>query len=250
MVYDLTFFLIAIPAMIFSGISKAGFGSGASFAGAALLALVLDPALALGITLPLFMLVDVVSLPPFWNRWAWPEVRLIIWGSVPGVALGVWLYQAADADVFRIMMGAISLLFVAWQALTSLGLLRAKPENVGSIIGVISGVAAGFTSFVSHAGGPAVAVYLLAKGMDKTRYQASTVLVFWVINIFKFIPYTILGIFTIETITATATLAPFIVIGALIGIKAHFLVPERAFFILTYVLLIATGCKLLWDGLV
>ena len=51
--------------MVFRGISKAGFGSGASFAGAALLFLLIDPAVALGITLPLFMLTDVVALPFF-----------------------------------------------------------------------------------------------------------------------------------------------------------------------------------------
>jgi uncharacterized membrane protein YfcA len=34
-----------------------------------------------------------------------------------------------------------------------------------------------------------------------------------------------------------------------LGVKAHHLVPERAFFQLTYVLLIITGSKLIWDGL-
>ena len=53
--------------MVFRGISKAGFGSGASFAGAALLSLLIDPAVALGITLPLLMLTDVVALPLFFG---------------------------------------------------------------------------------------------------------------------------------------------------------------------------------------
>ena len=44
-------------------------------------------------------------------------------------------------------------------------------------------------------------------------------------------------------------LAPFAVLGAWIGVKMHFMVPERAFFALTYVLLILTGSKLIWDGL-
>ncbi|MBT6341860.1 MAG: sulfite exporter TauE/SafE family protein, partial [Tateyamaria sp.] len=33
------------------------------------------------------------------------------------------------------------------------------------------------------------------------------------------------------------------------GVKAHHLMPERAFFLLTYVLLLGTGAKLIWDGL-
>lgn len=44
-------------------------------------------------------------------------------------------------------------------------------------------------------------------------------------------------------------LAPFALIGAWIGVRAHRLVPERAFFALTYVLLVATGLRLIWVAL-
>lgn len=56
------FFAIAVPAVLFAGISKAGFGSGASFASASILAIFLPPGMALGIMLPLLMLIDVASL--------------------------------------------------------------------------------------------------------------------------------------------------------------------------------------------
>ena len=111
MEYDFSFFIIAAAAMVFSGISKAGFGSGASFAGASLLSIFIDPAVALGITLPLFMLADVVALPPFWNKWSWPTAKPIVLGSLPGVVLGVFLYSSADADLLRILLGLISLAF-------------------------------------------------------------------------------------------------------------------------------------------
>ena len=44
LVLDPTFFAIAGPAVMFAGISKGGFGSGAAFAAASLLALVVEPA--------------------------------------------------------------------------------------------------------------------------------------------------------------------------------------------------------------
>ena len=56
------FFAVGIPAIIFGGMSKAGFGSGAAFVGGAILALVVPPGAALGIVLPLFMLVDAATL--------------------------------------------------------------------------------------------------------------------------------------------------------------------------------------------
>jgi uncharacterized membrane protein YfcA len=44
-------------------------------------------------------------------------------------------------------------------------------------------------------------------------------------------------------------LAPFALLGAWIGVRAHRIMPERAFFAVTYVLLTITGIKLIWDGL-
>ena len=79
---DLFFFLVAGPAVLFAGISKAGFGSGAAFASASILALVVEPGLALGVMLPLLMLIDVSSLKPYWRKWSTPDVRLLIIGGL------------------------------------------------------------------------------------------------------------------------------------------------------------------------
>ena len=65
LILDLWFFAIAGPAVLCAGISKGGFGSGAAFASASVLALVVDPGLALGVMLPLLMLIDVASLKPY-----------------------------------------------------------------------------------------------------------------------------------------------------------------------------------------
>lgn len=242
-------FLLAALAVIFAGVSKGGFGSGAAFASAAILALVMPPGQALGIMLPLLMLIDLVTLPPYWRRWDPAAARLLILGGLPGVALGAAFWRVADDDLVRLLIGAISLAFVAWRLMESRGILRPAARRPGRGWGLLAGLTAGFTSFVSHAGGPAAAVYLLAGRPDKTTYQATTVLIFWALNVAKAVPYGFLGIFTAETLIANAALAPFAVLGAWLGVKAHFLVPERAFFGLTYVLLTLTGAKLVWDAL-
>lgn len=83
-----SFFAIAGPATIFAGFSKGGFGSGASFAAAAILALVIEPELALGVMLPLMMLIDFASLAPYWKKWL-PRVSvLLVLGGLPGVVIG------------------------------------------------------------------------------------------------------------------------------------------------------------------
>ncbi|MCW8843210.1 MAG: sulfite exporter TauE/SafE family protein [Rhodobacteraceae bacterium] len=243
--FDLGFFAIAAPAVVFAGISKGGFGSGAAFASAAILALVLSPAEALGLMLPLLMLIDVATLRPYWGKWNWPEARVLIAGGIPGVALGVALMAVANDDVLRFLIGVVAVGFVIWRLWPSAARYKAMPVWVGAL----AGVAAGFTSFISHAGGPPVAVYLLSRGVGKTAYQATTVLIFWIINIAKALPYAVLGVFTVETLWLDLWLAPFALLGAWLGVRAHDMVSERVFFGLTYVLLSLTGARLIWEAL-
>lgn len=249
LILDFWFFAIAGPAVLFAGISKGGFGSGAAFASSSVLALTVDPGLALGVMLPLLMLIDLASLKPYWGRWHLREALLVIAGALPGVALGAALYRIASPDLLRLLIGLVSVGFVVWQISLKRGWLTIGARKMPDGAGLIAGVAVGFTSFVSHAGGPPAAVFLLSRNLGKTGYQATSVLVFWAVNIAKFIPYAFLGMFTLETAQANLVLAPFALVGAWLGVRAHRIVPEHAFFALTYVLLMVTGIKLIWDGL-
>ena len=74
--------------------------------------------------LPMLMLIDLATLRPYWMGWSWPDARLLILGAVPGVALGAALYQIASADVFRVLIGVISVGFVMWQLAQKSGMLR------------------------------------------------------------------------------------------------------------------------------
>jgi len=71
--FEIGFFSIAALAVVFAGISKGGFGSGAAFAAAAILATIIEPGQAIGIMLPLLMLMDVTSLKPYWKKMAEPR---------------------------------------------------------------------------------------------------------------------------------------------------------------------------------
>lgn len=246
---DLAFFALAIPAVIFAGMSKGGFGSGAAFAASPILAMVLPPQVAVGVMLPLLMLADVTALGPYWKQWHWPSAWRIMLGAVPGVMLGALIFHAADPDVFKLLIGMVAVGFVAWQMALKYRLMRFRARPFPTYGGYIAGIVAGFTSFISHAGGPPVAVYMLSQNISKTAYQATTVLVFWVINLLKFIPYIYLGFFSVETWKADLYLAPFMVVGVLLGVKAHRVMPERWFFGLAYALLLMTGTKLIWDAL-
>lgn len=247
--FDLTFFALAVPAVVLAGISKGGFGSGAAFVATPILALVLPPQMAVGIMLPLLMLIDVATLKAYWRQWSLLDAQRLILGSLPGVALGAAFWSVANPDLLKVLIGAIALGFVAFQLGRARGLIPTPRRPAGRIAGLIAGALAGFTSFVSHAGGPPAAIYLLSRGLTKTEYQATTVLVFWIINIAKAVPYAALGMFTGPSLLAGLYLAPAAIFGAWLGVRAHRAIPERAYFAITYILLTLTGTKLIFDAL-
>lgn len=250
MAFDLVFFLVAAPAVAFAGISKGGFGSGAAFAATPLLALVVEPDLALGFMLPLLLVIDAATLKPYWRAWSGREARLLVLGALPGMALGAAFLGAANPDILRLLLGVISLAFVVWHAGKLGGWIPQPRHPLSATTGLMSGAAAGFTSFVSHAGGPVVAIYLLAKGLSKTAYQATTVIVFAAINLLKLAAYAGMGLVSAETLWAGLPLVPAALLGAWIGVKAHRAIPERLFFGIVLVLLTLTGLKLLWDAVI
>lgn len=246
---NLWFFVFAVPAVIFAGISKGGFGSGAAFAATPILAMVLEPSQAIVMMLPLLMVMDATNLRPYWKKWDWPNSKVLLMGAIPGSFAGALIFQVANPDMFRLLIGSVALGFVAFQGARKFGLLNIRPKPLNPVTGVFWGFVGGITSFISHAGGPPVAVHLLSQKITKTEYQATSVIVFWLTNWMKFILYFAMGIFTLETAKLDLVLVPFAIIGTYLGVYAHRLVPERAFFALTYILLIVTGTKLVFDAL-
>ncbi|MBP7001217.1 sulfite exporter TauE/SafE family protein [Amaricoccus sp.] len=243
------FFAAAVPAVLLAGISKGGLETAGGIAAAPLLALVIEPRLAVGLMLPLLMLMDLASLRAYWRKWSWADARMLMAGAIAGVVVGWMVFGAVSSDAVRLIIGCIAVGFVAWSVGRRLGLIplgRPQPPPAGLFWGSL----AGFTSFVGHAGGPPAAVYLLGRNLGKTPFQATNVVTFWWINLIKFPPYVALGMFTADTGKAVLALAPVGVAGVLIGAWAHKRVSDAWFFGLTYVVLAATGLKLIHDAVV
>jgi len=249
MTLDFAFFAAAIPAVLISAASKGGFGGGAGFASAPLLALAMPPAQAVGLLLPLLMLMDLISLPPYWGKWEWRHSLLLMAGGVPGTLIGWWVFGRISADGVRLFIGLTALAFVLFQIARSRGWLKPPDDDPGAVKGLLWGTVTGFTSFISHAGGPPASMYLLGLKLDKTTFQASSVLVFWWINLIKVPAYIEVGMLNRSLISPILVMAPVAVAGVFLGVWAHHRVSDRFFFGLTYLLLAVTGTKLVWDAL-
>jgi len=248
---ELTPFFIAMAtiAVIFAGISKGGFGSGAAFAATPFLALVIDPSLAVGFLLPLLMVMDLASLRAFWGKWSWRDAKALMIGGTFGVLTGGAFFSIMDENLLRILIGLIAVGFVFFQLARSQGIINVPPRRFQAKFAGLWGGVAGFTSFISHAGGPPAAVHLLSQNLNKTTYQATTVITFWWINVVKLPIFFATGLITRDMLGVNFLFIPVALIGVALGVYAHRLVNEVLFFRITYVLLTITGSKLILDGL-
>lgn len=246
---NVAFYALAVPAILIAGFAKGGFGGGAVFLATPLLAMVIPPQLAVSLMLPLLVFMDIGAIRAFWGKWDWPNARLLMTGSIAGVVVGTLIFGIADPDHLRLLIGGLAVSFVLFQLARSRGLITIKPQPLRPGRAMFWGSLAGFTSFISHAGSPPALVHLLGQRLEKTTFQATTVVVFFWINLIKLPPYFALGLFTKETLIANLTLLPAALIGVQIGVWAHDRISERLFFTVTYVLLFGTGSKLILDAL-
>ena len=249
MEFDFTFFAVAIPAVLFAGISKGGFGSAAAFAAGPILAMILEPAQAVAIMLPLLVVMDFSALPAYWRKWEVKTSWVLILGGIPGAFLGAALISVADANLFRFLIGLIALAFVVFQLCRDFGVLRLAKTEMPDKIGFFFAIGAGFTSFIAHAGGPVASVYMLSKKLTKLQYQATTIIAFLVNNLIKIVLYLWLGFLSWQTTLADLYLFPFAILGTYLGVRLHRVVPEKLYFTLIYVFLTIAGTKLIFDAL-
>lgn len=248
MITDLLFYCVALPAVFFDGVSKGGFGGGLGVIAVPMMALAIAPAQAAAIMLPLLVIMDIFNVWSYRGRWNRREAVMIIGFAAIGIAIGGLSFHALNENTIRIILGVISVVFAANWTLRQL-IRKPQPQQPFSVTkGGACSTVAGFTSFIAHAGGPPLSLYLLPRHLEKTEYQATTALIFGVTNVFKLVPYALLGQLSVQNITTSMALLPVGLVGVVAGIYAHQRLSQRWFYITIYSLLWLLGIKLLYSG--
>lgn len=248
-VTDIWFYIAAVPALFIVGISKGGFGGGLGAIAVPAMTLAISPTLALGVLLPILCVMDLFSTWAYRGKWDNKLATVLFIGGVIGTVLGALLLRQLSADHIKVLVGVVAVFFSLKYFLERSG----KPTDVSAPAtgqGIFWGAVSGFTSFTANAGGPAVNAWLLPLKLDKTVYQATTVVFFILINYLKIVPFTMLGLFSSTTLATSVVCLPVALLGLYAGIKLHDRVPVDSFYRICFIFLLLTGCKLLFDGLV
>jgi uncharacterized protein len=241
------FWMTAVFAMILIGVSKAGFGGGVAAIATPFMALTISVADAAAILLPILIVADLFSLRHYWNIYDRRSLTLMIPGAIVGIALGAFFfgYFSDNERTLKIILGAISLLFVVYQVARSFvlgALLKSKPS---ALAGVLLGGAAGFTSTLAHAGGPPATIYLLPQQLPRQLFVGTNVIFFFILNLVKLVPYGALGLLRVGNISTILILAPLTFLGVQLGVWLNRRFSDRWFTYIIYAMLLVTGLELM-----
>jgi len=94
-----------------------------------------------------------------------------------------------------------------------------------------------------------VSFYVVPLRLPPITFTATMAVFFAAVNTSKWLPYAWLGLIDTANMLTALALAPVAPIGVWLGVKFVRRVPQKLFYRLFDLGMLATGVKLLWDGL-
>lgn len=241
------FWAAAVVAAFLVGSGKGGLPMVAMLS-VPVMSLVMPPMLGAALLLPVYIISDVYGMYIYRRSFSPRNLAILIPAAALGILAGYLVADAIDDDAVRILIGIVGLSFLAMRLVSWIG-GRATPRPADIPRGIFWGGVSGFTSFVSHAGGPAFQVYALPQQMPKMMFAGTSTILFAVINLMKVPPYIALGLIEWGDAGVVAALAPVAVFGAWLGYRITRIIPERVFFFLVEIALFAISVNLIRVGL-
>jgi uncharacterized protein len=245
---DPFFYLVGLATTFVISLSKGAFGGGLAIIGVPLLSLVMPPIEAAIVVAPLVSFMDIFALGSFGPKtWSKPDLAWLMPGLLVGIAVGYMFFALVDPNIVGLAIGAITLAFAA-DYFFRRRLAPAGHHPLSPFFAVGAGIASGFTTFVAHAGGPPAQMYLLWRGLDKTRFAGTNIALFTLGNFVKLFPYGLLMWSHPNTFVSAALFAPAVPLGVWAGRWLHDRLEQRRLFFWCYVLLTLAAAKLMFDA--
>ncbi|HEY8575697.1 MAG TPA: sulfite exporter TauE/SafE family protein [Devosia sp.] len=243
---DPFFVAIAVIAVLIVGLSKAGLLGSLGMVGVPLLSLIMPARDAAGMMLPVLLAMDAFAVWTYRKEVNWHILRIMLPGAAIGTIAGWLLWSMVSDDAVLLFVGVVTLLFV----LDAILPLRKKLEGLppSKPWGAFWGGFAGFTSFISHTGGPPFQIYVLPQRLPPAVYSGTNAVFFAIVNTAKLIPYFFLGQLNVHNLQLSAALIPVGIVGVLVGIYLVRRISMKWFYRIAYWLVFLLALYLVYKG--
>ena len=240
------FWMAAVAAAVCVGAGKGGIPI-VGMLSVPILALSISPVTAAGLLLPVYVVSDMFGLWAYRRDFNGRVLAIMLPGALVGIGVGWAAASVVPENWVRVLVGVIGITFALNLILR--GRPDGPPRRAEVAPGLFWGAVAGFTSFVSHSGGPPYQVYTLPLKMTKTVFAGTSTIAFAVINAAKLIPYWHLGQLSAANMKVALMLMPIAAAAVFAGVWLVKILPDKLFFRLVIWALLILSVQLLWTGL-
>ncbi|WP_172298902.1 sulfite exporter TauE/SafE family protein [Pseudoruegeria sp. HB172150] len=245
MEFTTTFWILAAFGSLFVGMSKGGLPIVALLA-VPMLSFVMPPAAAAGLLLPVYIISDVYGVWLYRREYSARNLNILIPAAAIGILFGYLTVAVVPGDAVKLAVALVGFYYLADKMRRRRNPhLPPRPADVPR--GLFWGALAGFTSYISHAGGPPFQAYTLPQKLPKMVFAGTATILFAIINLMKVPPYVLNDQITWHSLSATAWLAPAAIFGAWAGYRLTEILPEKIFFAFVETALFLISLKLLFD---
>ena len=242
------FWAVALTAVTLTGLSKGGF-AGVGAISTPMLALVMPPASAAALLLPILILQDMVGV------WAFRRTidRRILMIMLPGAALGIvaaaLFASRAPQQAMMVTLGLISIAFGGFRLWGARPGAAAVASPGKGPVGFLLGIASGFSSQIAHAGQPPFQIWVLPQRLEANVLIGTSALYYAALNWMKLPAFALTGQFARVDLTRLLVLAPVSVATTLLGVWLVRRVEASRFYLFIFASMIGVGGLLLAEGL-
>lgn len=234
-------------ASLIVGASKGGLAAAGALA-VPILSIWMDPLIAAGVLLPIFVISDVVGVWLYRHEFSRKNVLLLIPAGLVGVILATILAPYVSSTYAELATGLVGLFYCGHTLGKKLrGQDAVVPFNPAK--GAFWGVLTGITSFISHTGAPPFQSFVLPQKLPKMQYAGTNTLVFAAINLFKLPAYSAVGLFANIHVPMLLAMAVVASVGAVLGRRLAQWLPEATFTLVIQLLLFVVSCYLVIKAL-
>lgn len=227
------------------GIGKSGFGAGFGSLAVPIMALAVSVPQSAAILMPLLLFMDILGVAAFRKDFDLKLLKFLIPFGLVGTVIGALMFSVLDARTVGGIVGILTLLFLAQRLFFPPTPESAPPSRW---LGALLSTTAGFTSFIIHAGSPPISAYVIPLRLTPVRFAATMALYFFVINLFKWIPYAWLGLLDMGNLATSLVLLPIAPIGVWIGVHLSRRINQKLFYRLLSLGMFLSGFKLVVDA--
>ena len=213
-----------------------------------LMSLVIAPPQAVAIMLPILLVMDAMGLVAFRGQVSRAILRVALPSGLLGIGVGWLLFRHIDARWVSLLIGVEAIVFAVQRLLEGQRAWTGPPRPLRGPAAAFWSALSGFTSFVSHAGGPPMMQLMMPLKLDHRIFVGTLAWFFAAINVSKLLPYAHLGLFDGANFATSLALMPVVPVGYLIGLRLLRWMQPAVFVRVATIGLLLTGIKLCWDA--